>query len=510
VSQVEMRGARPPHDAGGSARERSVGRFDLQHDAIAPWKVLGFFCAAAALNIFRLDSQLMVDEVWTLDAFIRKPFLYGLTTYDTDNNHPLYTALAWICVRAFGESAWALRLPAALFGAGAVAMLYVFGARTLGRVPAALAAGVLALAYHQVWYAQNARGYSALLFLTLLSSDALLRVLHGAPGRPWITHGTALALGVFTHVSGVFLGAAHLVIVLYASAKSAGVRARWRQIGAGFLTALVTALVLLAGMLGDMLRFFTTRRVYFGAEPEWRSPLWALRAAAQSLGIGEGPGLAVIGGALAVALIGCVAVWKRRPAVVLLAVLPAALGAGAFLALGRNLWPRFFFFIGGFAALIVVEGLLRIAETLASWIAPDSRAAARRALVIGGFALVFAGELWVLRGAYLWPKQDFEGAKRYAVERRGAGEPVLATGLAANAYRDYYGGDFTVVMSAAELDAALAGHREALLIYLSPIHLASWNPALWEAITSRGAEEARFRGTAGPDQDLVVTRIRAR
>lgn len=70
----------------------------------------------------------------------------------------------------FGESGWALRLPAALFGIASVVMVYVLAARYLSRVEAWVATAVIATSYHHVWFSQNARGYTLIGFLTLLST----------------------------------------------------------------------------------------------------------------------------------------------------------------------------------------------------------------------------------------------------------------------------------------------------------------------------------------------------
>ena len=50
------------------------------------------------------------------------------------------------------------------------------------RLEAAGAALILTVSYHHIWFSQNARGYTAVLFFVVLSTYALLRWL-GSGGR---------------------------------------------------------------------------------------------------------------------------------------------------------------------------------------------------------------------------------------------------------------------------------------------------------------------------------------
>jgi mannosyltransferase len=115
-----------------------------------------------------------------------------------------------------GDSAWALRLHAVIFGTLSIWIFYRV-ARFLFADRVARYATVLfafyPLAYH---YSQEARPYALLMFLTLLSYDLLLRQLYGKDRRPqgWILIAAVLALLLYTSFLGALIVCSQLVCLV--------------------------------------------------------------------------------------------------------------------------------------------------------------------------------------------------------------------------------------------------------------------------------------------------------
>src|SRR5262249_45512128 len=126
-----------------------------------------------------------------------------------------FTILAHACFLIFGEGAWALRLPAALFGVASIWALYLF-ARQVGSTREALfAAALFTFSYHHLWFSQNARGYSGLLFWALLSSWFLVRALREDRPALWLGFAAAAAFGIYTHITMVFVIAGQSAVYLH-------------------------------------------------------------------------------------------------------------------------------------------------------------------------------------------------------------------------------------------------------------------------------------------------------
>src|SRR5690606_25369857 len=113
-----------------------------------------------ALRIPGLNAGLWYDEIIALLNAVRLPAAEIVSSFETLNNHVLYSLLAHASVAWFGESAWALRLPALAFGIVSLPVLYLLGRRITDRREALLAAVLMTVSYHHVWFSQNARGYT--------------------------------------------------------------------------------------------------------------------------------------------------------------------------------------------------------------------------------------------------------------------------------------------------------------------------------------------------------------
>jgi len=448
-----------------------------------------------------LNRGLRFDEIWTLVDYGRLPFGRLLTTFGNDNNHPFYTLLAWLSTHALGENAWTLRLPAVLGGVLSVGALWLYARRVTSRGEALAASLLLATSYHHVWFSQDARGYTLLLALTL-ATTALFEELLAGQRRRLLPYAALMGLALFTHLGAIFVAGSHGLVALATLGRRERA-ARWLPLGALALAGMAT-LLLYAPMLDDMWRFFVLgegRQAW--VHVAWYDPWWSLAAAARSFGLGLVPGLAAL--ALGLGVIGCGAFDYGRQKLprVLLFLLPGALTALTLIAMGRVLWPRFFFQQAGFALLLLVRGLSLLANRTARLAIAARRAATERALLRAGGLAVAAVWLALLPRAWALPKQDFEGALAWITTHRRPGEVVLTTGLAMIPYGRYYKTDFVAAESLAALDARLAESGGGWVVSTLPNFLAVSAPGLGPALEQRGEERARFRGSVG-DGDVVV------
>jgi 4-amino-4-deoxy-L-arabinose transferase-like glycosyltransferase len=494
-----------PAVAGGDMRTNAR---EGQPSAVVP--VIGLTLLALILRLIRLDQQLWYDEMTTLVQSVRQPFAHILTIYTSKNQHLLYSLLARTSILAFGDHIWSLRLPAVLFGLACVPMLYVVARRVTSRREALLAAAMMAVSYHHVWFSQNARGYTGLAFWTLLSTWLFLRGLDEDRTGLWVAYGTALALGMYTHLTMGAVVAGHGLVWLGWIAT----RARWHRQAplskqslhplAGFAIAAGLTLALYAPILPQVLHRTVGNSVPLVQSP-WTSPVWLLFEAARGLGAGTLLGLAAIGGGALLVLAGVITFFRRNALATFVMVLPGLVTAVALLVVKQNLWPRFFFFSIGFAFLFVVRGGFAAGQ-VASWLFARERTTGAQwgtAFVVS----LFVASLWPLRAAYLYPKQDFQGAMRLVDADRKPGDTVVLAGLAVFPYQSYYGRDWPAVETRAQLDAARSAAGNTWLLYWSPIYVQSRQPEIWNAIHNDFSTVDTFRGTLG-DGQIYVCRTR--
>jgi tetratricopeptide (TPR) repeat protein len=114
-----------------------------------------------------------------------------------------------------GESEFLVRFPPAFFGVVSIALIYAVGRRLFGPTTGLLASLLLALSAYHVRYSQEARAYSLLVLLTLLSMWFFLAVMRRSTLLNWVGWVAATALGLYTHFS--------MLVVVAAQAGTAGI-----------------------------------------------------------------------------------------------------------------------------------------------------------------------------------------------------------------------------------------------------------------------------------------------
>ena len=113
-------------------------------------------------------------------------------------------------------------------------------ARQVGSIrEALLSAALLTFSYHHIWFSQNARGYSGLLFWTNFSSWLFLRALREERPQLWLLYAAAAALGVYTHMNMLFviMGQFIMYLVMLLVRRKESWPNRWAGFFLGFCLA---------------------------------------------------------------------------------------------------------------------------------------------------------------------------------------------------------------------------------------------------------------------------------
>lgn len=446
-----------------------------------PWVPLSALTVLAlVLRLIHLGSCLWLDEIFAVMEIISQPINVILTSFASQNQHMLFSVMARGCVVLFGLNEWAVRLPAVFFGLASLWALFLLGRRIAGDREALLATALLTVSYHHIWFSQNARGYSGLLFFTLAATWLWLEAERRGSIRLWLLYSVCGALGLWIHLTMAFVLASHALITL---ARRRFAEPGWWVPYAAMFLAGTLALQLHALALPEFLR---TGLGEVSLPSEWTNPLWVVREALRSLQLGF-VSFAVLAVGAAVAAVGFYDIHRRNAAAAWAFVLPAILSGATMLVLGHNLWPRFFFFCMGFGVLIAIHGALRLT---------------RRPYV--AWLLIAASALTVPR-VYSHPKQDYTGARDYVAQFH---QPVAAVGLAANAYT-YYAPKWLRPFDDRSFLALYQSDPPEYLVYTLPVHLKAWDPQTWQIVQRDYRVLREFPGTLG-DGTVYVCRREAK
>lgn len=220
--------------------------------------------SAAALLLRLVDlgtASLDMDEALSV-VFAAKPLPELIRLTVTEDIHPpLHPVLLhlWMSVAGTGEAA--ARFPSVLFGVATVPLIYVAGehlesmarpgrVRTLSLV-GLVGAVMAATSAFYVGYSQEARNYTAVTFLGLLSSYLLLRALPSSGWKTWVAYGFATGAAVYMNYTAALLLPFHLLFVV---ATWRSYYRAWRRWALVVLTVLIAYLPWLPFAIAQMFR----------------------------------------------------------------------------------------------------------------------------------------------------------------------------------------------------------------------------------------------------------------
>lgn len=403
----------------------------------AMWWLSAITALALALRLFRVGSDLWIDEILTVEQFASESFAYIIGSYRTSNNHMLMSVLIKISMMIFGEHEWSIRLPAVLVGVASVPAVYRIARYAMSRRASLGAALLLAVSYHHIFFSQNARGYGAYVFFAMVSSRALLDALHRDRRRDWIVFGVATVLGFVSLLNTMFVVGAQLLV-------AAVVVFRLHQRG-GAVAPLVQRLLTvfaITGFISVQLYAFALPEAFVVITDAYTQASTGFSAGSSDLtrdivrGITDGFGSRAVFAAVPFLLIaagGLVVLWRRQWAVATLLLMPGVLTAAMLLARGLTFSPRFFLL---WLALAVVTAAATIdaLTTALRAVQPERRHVLASAVTV----VLAAVSMWSLQRYYTVPKQPYSATLKYIEQHRRPDDLFLAIKPSITGVR-YYG-----------------------------------------------------------------------
>jgi mannosyltransferase len=165
------------------------------------------------------------DEIFTVARVTSGSFpdmLYRVQ--ESESTPPLYYLFAWAWSKFFGSGEVGARSLSALFGAATIPVAFLTAREAMNDRAGLFAAAFVALNPMLIWYSQEARSYSVLVFFGTLSLFFFLRSLHSARRRELVLWGLASAGAICSHYFAGFAVAIEAGWLLIA------LRSRWRAV----------------------------------------------------------------------------------------------------------------------------------------------------------------------------------------------------------------------------------------------------------------------------------------
>jgi hypothetical protein len=454
---------------------------------------------AAAIRLPGLQGDLWIDEIATLTRFVRLAPAEIASTYESANQHALYSLLAHASIGALGESALALRLPALLLGVATVPAVFALARAHGSRGDAVATALLLAVSYPHAYFSQNARGYTGLMLLAVVSTACLARTLALGRRRDAVAFALAAAAALYMHLSGAFVLAAQAVGAGVIAARGRAGPGAGRRVAVATAAAITLAALLYAPMARAMIAYFATADRDVGWRPSRALAEVVLRDAAPSR-----LALAAAAAAAPFAAFGLARTARDAPLVACVAIAPPLLALAAAAALGVGAYPRAFVVALPFAILIGVRGLRFAADAGARRFGAGAGPGARLFAALVALAAVGAGA--GLPRLHALPKQDYTGALAFIDTTRSRGDLVAAAYVADTGAR-FYDPSVLSARTPEALAEILARGAPVWLLGTFVADMRARSPRLAAAIDAEFEEARRFPGLVG-DGDIVVWRRR--
>jgi mannosyltransferase len=164
---------------------------------------------ALGLRVAAMDESFFGDELFT-HLISTRPDLHAVLAgvrSTLEISPPLFFVIAWLFGKIGDPFVW-LRMPSLLAGVATVPLVYVLGARTVGRAAGLAGAALFALSPFAIFYASEARAYALMTLILVLSTLALLRALETNERSWWAAFALLEAAAMYSHYTAVFVLAA--------------------------------------------------------------------------------------------------------------------------------------------------------------------------------------------------------------------------------------------------------------------------------------------------------------
>ncbi len=182
---------------------RLHGALNAPSSALAAIVVLGL-----ALRLSGFSGSLYGDEIssyFVVTGNSLGRLMHLLSGHSRELSPPLYFVFAWLTEQLVGGSVHALRMISLLSGVATIPLTYLLARWTVGVRAALVAATLVAFSPFLTFYSSEARAYSLMVVLCLLSTLALLKAIRSGKRDWWVAYAVFSCAAMYTHFTSIFV-----------------------------------------------------------------------------------------------------------------------------------------------------------------------------------------------------------------------------------------------------------------------------------------------------------------
>ena len=157
------------------------------------------------LRLYNIEAKsLWVDEESSI-KFATKPLTSLIKYAEKETHPPLYYIILHYWINQFGDSETSVRFLSLIFGVIAIFFMYKVGELLFNRETGLLSSLILAISEFHIQHSQEARMYSFMALLTLISIYFFIKMLQEKKIKTTIFYVFFSALLMYSHIYGMFI-----------------------------------------------------------------------------------------------------------------------------------------------------------------------------------------------------------------------------------------------------------------------------------------------------------------
>ena len=468
------------------------------------WEKIGLSVIVLLAMVLRLVAAgqgFSGDEILVQRSFVDRGLPVILTYWPACTHHIGYEILAWFCERLPFSIEFSARLPAVMFGTLAVWAGYRLARIALTGTVSMTFTLLHAVSLFAIMHANMLKGYSAVLFLCVTAMIGILGVVsRPLQTRYWVMMGLSMAVMPYMHLHSVYLvvGLALAFLLLWLAAARSNVQLHLLFLRRSILTFGLMGIGLFLVYSITLPQIIRTAQG-MGDRAELPLSFDFFRGWLTQMTFWTGKQYASLV-ALVAAAVGFVRLVRRNASLALLLLLPVTVVLLVTWVSGGFIYPRYMVFAVPTFFVLFVLGFDAVGSCVSS--------RAFRVALLGGAAIgFFVLQFPAMADYYRFGNQNLRGAIERAQTEAGAGDGIVAYGLARNLF-PLFDEQIRPIADLDELGAELAGASgDTYLLY-------AWRKS-WRAregdfvwIHENFDVVHRFEGmlmdTTTPDGDVVL------
>jgi len=229
------------------------------------WLLILILLLAFALRLFHLaEKEMWYDEAFAVLYAEKEPgsIIYGTVTPvegAAADIHPLLYYFFLHGCMGLGQSLFVVRFPSVFFGLLSLCLVFRIARELFDAQVGLLAVALAAMSPFHIWYSQEARMYSLLCLLTLLSIYLFIKACKDGKWLPWISFGLCTGVSLYAHNLAFLVPLALDLLIL--------LRRRWSLIGRVLVAHGVSLVMFLPWLLLVPGQFAKVQQAYWVPKP---------------------------------------------------------------------------------------------------------------------------------------------------------------------------------------------------------------------------------------------------